>query len=136
MRELILQYYTKYIHFIKYAVIGVTGVTIDFLVFYLLTEHVGMYYQYANAISVTCGITNNFIWNAIYNFKVKDKILKRFIQFYAVGIFGLLLNALLLFIFIELLDCHVLITKAIVILIVVVIQFFLNTKITFKKSKQ
>ena len=74
LRELILKNYFKYIHFIKYAVIGVTGVSIDFLVFYLLTEYAGMYYQYANAISVTCGITNNFIWNAIYNFKVKDKI--------------------------------------------------------------
>lgn len=122
----------KYDLFIKYCIIGATGVLIDVSIFYILNKIIGVFYQYANIISVSCGITNNFFLNAYFNFKITDKLLIRFIKFYSIGIFGLLLSALLLFIFIEKLNFEVLQTKVIVVFIVAIIQFLLNKNISFK----
>ena len=62
---------------ILYGIIGSSSALLDFLIFTLLTEVFGVYYLVANCISVTCGLTNSFILNRKYNFKVTDKTLKR-----------------------------------------------------------
>ncbi len=124
----------KYETFINYSIIGVMGVTLDFIVFYLLHNKVGLYYQFANIISVSCGIINNFIFNSIFNFKVKDRLLFRFMQFYLIGSIGILLSSGLLFLFIEMFGIHELISKASIIFIIVVVQFGLNKKFTFREA--
>ena len=129
----ILQFYHKHQHLIKYAVIGVTGVTLDFKIFMFLTQKLNFNYQIANAISVSIGITNNFILNYFINFNVKSQFFKRFLKFYAVGLFGLLLNAGLLFCLVHFLNTSQIIAKLSSLLIVVCAQFFLNKKITFKQ---
>ena len=65
---------------VRYCVIGVSGATLDALLFYLLT-HIGIHYQIANLISVSCGIVNNFFLNAFFNFKTKNRLLFRFCSF-------------------------------------------------------
>lgn len=132
IKALILYYKDKYIHFIKYSLIGVTGVTLDITIFYLLYQKLGMYYQVANIISVSCGITNNFLLNSFLNFKMKDKLFKRFIQFYSVGLFGLGISAGLLFLFVEQLHIIEIVAKLMTIAVVTIIQFNLNKRITFK----
>ncbi len=126
------RYLFKYRHIIKYGAIGITGASIDYLIFSFLTIKLGLFYQIANAISVSCGISNNYVLNYYFNFKMREGFFKRFVQFYSVGIFGLLLNAILLYVFIDRFVLPVNITKLFVILIVITIQFLLNTNITFK----
>lgn len=132
IRALILYYKDKYKYFIKYSLIGVTGVTLDITIFFLLHQKLGMYYQVANIISVSCGITNNFLLNSFLNFKMKDKLFKRFIRFYSVGLFGLGISAGLLYIFVEQLHIIEIIAKLMTIAVVTIIQFNLNKRITFK----
>jgi len=132
----ILLLFNKNIRFIKYSVIGVTGASLDFILFNLLINQIGLYYQYANIISVCAGITNNFFLNAFFNFKITTKLIKRYVSFFMIGLFGLLLSALLLFIFIERLHFEIIFTKAIIIVVVAIIQYFLNVKLTFKKGQQ
>lgn len=129
-----LNFVKRFNIFFKYCLIGVTGVFLDFAVFYLLNKKLGIYYQIANIISVSSGITNNFFLNAYFNFKITDHLFKRFLHFFAIGLFGLLLSALLLYIMIEKFHFEVLITKIIVIFIVAVVQFLLNLHISFKKK--
>jgi len=123
----------RFENLIKYAIIGVSGICLDFAVFYLLYKKMGVYYQFANFISVSCGITNNFLLNAFFNFKRKDKLLTRFIKFYSVGIGGLLANSILLYIFIEMLKCDVMITKLIAGLAVAANQYVLNRAFSFRR---
>ena len=66
---------------IRYCLIGVTGASLDAVLFWLMTR-AGVYYQLANFISVTCGIVNNFFLNAFFNFKTKNRLLRRFCSFY------------------------------------------------------
>ena len=122
----------KYQLFIRYCIIGVTGVLIDVVIFYILNNKFNIYYQYANIISVSFGITNNFFLNAYLNFKKTDKIFIRFVKFYLIGFFGLLLSAFLLFLFVENLHLNIMHSKMIIIFAVAVTQFFLNKFISFR----
>lgn len=119
---------------ILYCVIGCSGVAIDYAVFAALTQWTPLHYQFANAISVSMGICNNFFWNAHLNFKVKDRMLLRFASFYCVGMIGLGISAALLYLFIEVCQINVMVSKLAIIFIVTVVQFVLNKFVTFKKK--
>lgn len=123
----------RYENLIKYAMVGVTGICLDFAVFFLLNKKLGIHYEIANIISVSCGITNNFFLNAFFNFKRKDRLLFRYIQFYAVGIGGMSANAFLLFICIELFHFEVFVTKLLVGLCVAAGQYVMNKTFSFRR---
>lgn len=127
-----IDFIKKHIKFVRYCIIGFSGVLVDNVVFYILVEHLHMYYQYANAIGVSCGIINNFILNSFFNFKKKDKFLLRFVQFYAVGLIGMAINAGLLYCFIELMQVNTYLAKFANTFFVAVVQYFLNKAYSFK----
>jgi len=124
----------RYRTFIIYSLIGASGATLDFVVFSFLSNHI--FYVYANAISVSLGICNNFIWNYFLNFKVRTRFWLRFLSFYSVGIIGLATSSLLLWIFISKLAINPLISKFITIFVIVILQFSLNALITFRKGSK
>ena len=134
MIELIKRLYKKFRHLILYGLIGSSSALLDFLIFTLLTEVFGVYYLIANCISVTCGLTNSFFLNRKYNFKVTDKTLKRAIMFFAVGYCGLALNSTLLYIFINYVQLATPISKLCAMAIEVLLQFVVNSLVTFRKS--
>jgi putative flippase GtrA len=134
IKQIILTLYSKFRNLILYGIIGILSASIDFLVFYMLVTILEIFYLIANIFSVTMGITISFILNRNYNFKVKDNIFKRFLVFILVGFFGLLLSSILLYFFVDILAFDKVISKILSILFVVLIQFLLNTFITFKKK--
>ena len=133
MLDLLKFLISKYRQLIVYCIIGCTGATLDFVVYALLTGRVGMHYQLANFLSVSFGIINNFFWNCYFNFKTKDKILKRLVSFYSVGMFGWALSAGFLWLFIEVIGLNGLVAKLGTIFLVTVVQFCLNKFVTFRK---
>ncbi len=135
MKELIKKVYKKFRNLILYGVIGSSSALLDFTIFTILTELFGVYYLVANCISVTCGLTNSFILNRKYNFKVTDKTLKRAVMFFFVGFCGLALNSALLYLFITYVHLARPIAKLCAIVIEVLLQFTVNCLVTFKKTK-
>lgn len=123
-----------YQRFLGYSLIGVVGVTLDFVSFLLLTQFLGVNYLIANSVSTSLGITNNFFLNAFLNFSVRDQLLKRFAIFYSVGILGLAISSLLLYVLIDLADLSSLIAKLITTPIVTLVQFNLNRHYSFRQS--
>ena len=121
-------------NFVLYGIIGILSAGIDFLIFYTLTTIWDIFYLIANIFSVSIGITLSFFLNRNYNFKVKDNISKRFLMFTSVGLGGILLSSTLLYIFIDIFTFDKIISKILSIIFVVLIQFFLNTYVTFKKE--
>ena len=119
-------------NFILYAFIGATGVIIDFLIFTVLVEVIGLYYVISNVISVSVGLVNNYILNRRFNFKVYDKPVYRFFSFYLIGFVGIAISTLLIHIFTEILVIPILISKIISVAIVVILQYIANKLITFK----
>ncbi|MBQ8124304.1 MAG: GtrA family protein [Kiritimatiellae bacterium] len=125
--------FEKYRQLIVYCIIGCTGATFDFLVYAILTNAMGMHYQIANFLSVSFGIINNFFWNCYFNFKTKDRILRRLASFYSVGMFGWALSAGSLWLLIAVMGLNTLVAKLGTIFFVTVVQFCLNKFITFRK---
>jgi len=134
IKQIILALYSRFRNLILYGIIGGFSAGIDFLTFYALTTFGDVFYLVANIISVSVGISISFILNKKYNFKVNDKVLKRFLIFISVGLGGMLLSSVLLYSFIEILDFEKIISKFLSIVFVVFIQFFANKLITFKKE--
>ena len=132
-KYLISTLFYRFRHLILYGIIGGFSAGIDFLVFYLLTSYLGFFYLFANIISVSIGITISFILNKNFNFKVKDKVLKRFLIFISVGFGGLLLSSALFYFFIDIRTFEKNNSKFLSVFFVMVIQFFANKFITFKK---
>ena len=128
--------YNKYRELIKYCIIGCSGALLDFVVYTIFIKAFGMNYLLANALSVTAGITNNFFLNAYLNFKVTDKLFNRFISFYLVGMLGLLISEVLLYLFVDIMKINSLIAKIITIFIITIVQFVLNKTITFNRKKE
>ena len=118
---------------VLYCAIGATGATLDFLGYAILTRVVGFHYQLANVLSVSFGFINNFFWNCYFNFKTKDKVLRRLASFYSVGMFGWALSAACLWLFIEVMELNSLVAKLGTIFLVTGVQFCLNKFITFRK---
>lgn len=77
-------YSEDFVQLVKYVLIGVLGLVVDFGIYTILT-HFKMNVEIANIISSTCGIINNFLWNSYTNFKVHDRMILRFISYFIVG---------------------------------------------------
>jgi len=120
----------KYQVFIRYSLIGATGASLDFLTYSILSLYI--YYLLANAISVSIGITNNYFLNIFFNFDVKHDKFVRFLLFFSIGLFGLLVGSLVLFVLVDKLKMDKIISKLLTIIIVVTIQYTLNKRITFR----
>ncbi|MEB3369484.1 GtrA family protein [Saccharopolyspora mangrovi] len=114
-----------------YAVIGASGVLLDYLLFLVLFNYFGMHHQVANAISTTAGITNNFVLNSLFNFRKTDRILVRFLRFYAVGIAGIVLTFLLLAVFSTWLGIDANLVKLASLPVVLLFQYTINKRWSF-----
>ena len=130
--ELLKRLYAKFRHLILYGIIGSFTASLDFLVFTLLTRVLDINYLVANCISVLVGITTSFYLNRTYNFKVSDKTAQRFSIFLAVGLTGLLMSNLILWVGIDKMHLNESITKLASIVLVVFFQFLFNKFITFR----
>ncbi|MER6954945.1 MULTISPECIES: GtrA family protein [unclassified Streptomyces] len=116
---------------ITYALVGGSGVLLDMGAFLLLYNVAGMHEQVANVLSTSLGITNNFILNALFTFDKRDRLLMRYLRFYAVGLTGIALTFVLFAVFSRGLDIDPNLVKAGSLPLVLALQFVLNRKWSF-----
>lgn len=119
--------------FILYALIGLTGVAIDFVI-YLILVKIGISPVVASFISVSIAIINNFILNRHYNFKKKDHTLERFASFYLVGFTGVLLSIFFIFIIHNIFGVNAIIAKLISVPFIVLFQYWFNKNASFAEN--
>ena len=117
-----------------YCVIGVCGVAIDAGIFFLLLcfPFWERFYLLANAVSVVCGIINNFLLNAFFNFRKTDNLRQRFLCFFLTGLFGMTLGSVIIYGLVNLSGLNVAFAKLVSIFIVTIVQFLLNYFISFR----
>jgi len=133
--SLVLKIYSKFRNLILYGIIGAFSSGLDFLLYSLFVEIFGWHYILSNCISVLAGISTSFILNRSYNFKVKDKARTRFAIFLTVGLCGMLVSNLILYLCIDVMDLNKIISKILSIVLVVAFQFVLNKYITFRPNR-
>ena len=128
-------YSEDFVQLVKYVLIGVLGLVVDFGIYTILT-HFKMNVEIANIISSTCGIINNFLWNSYTNFKVHDRMILRFISYFIVGQITTVFTTVSLFIFLTKLGYPHLIVKIVATFVATLIQFVINKVVTFRKAKK
>lgn len=134
MVESLSKYRQQLRRLILYCVIGVSGVIIDSGVFFLLLlfPFWETYYLLANAVSVTCGITNNFLLNAFFNFQKTDYLRRRFLCFFLAGLLGLGVGSAIIYLLTSLCGLNIFYSKIVSIFCVTVLQFLINYFVSFR----
>lgn len=128
--------YSKFRNLILYGIIGSCTAMLDFLIFTGLTQWTSIHYIIANIISCSTGILCSFLLNRKYNFKVTDHTFRRMVISFSVGIFGMFLSSVILHFCIDNMHWEELVSKLMSIVIVVIIQFFMNKYISFRVDKK
>jgi len=121
--------------FFKFGLVGILGTLINLFILYIFTEFVGIYYLVSAIIAFFVAVTHNFILNKLWTFKEKISHLftKKYIQFFIVSIFSLVINLIFLYIFTEFLNIYYMISQALAIGISFIANFIGNKIWTFKK---
>ena len=128
------QLYSRFRNIILYGLIGGFCSALDFAVYTTLCHYGIMPYLWANIMSIHLVIFTSFLLNRSLNFKVKDKTPQRFLSFYAVGLTGLGISEGMLWLMVTLGGMNELLCKLVSIIVVALVQFFLNKYITFKHT--
>ena len=119
--------------FIGYCFIGLTGAGLDVVLFLLFYNYFDFNSVLSNILSVSAGIIDTFLLNAFFNFKVTDDIIKRFVVYYSVGFFGLLFQAITIYILSDIIGINANNVKISLVPIVAVMQYLLNKYLSFSK---
>lgn len=117
--------------FLLYCLCGGLGVCTDYAVFYLSVS-AGVWYQYANVLGYLAGTLVSFSFNRIFTFAKRDRVLQRLAMFLAVAGVGFAASALLLWLLVDWGQIDARLAKLATLPVVVVLQFALNRRITFK----
>jgi putative flippase GtrA len=120
--------------FLLYCLIGLSGTLLDFGVFTLIRKAKLLDTQAANAISYASGTMLSFILNARFNFRIADKIPLRLVCFFGVALLGYSVSAGLLYEFVQVHGFNEYLSKAATLVVVVILQYNLNRRISFRKS--
>jgi putative flippase GtrA len=86
--------------FLKFGVVGFSGMIIDFSITYLLKEKVKIHRYISSSIGFTIAASSNYLFNRIWTFESSNsKILLEYSSFLIISIIGLAINNLFLYLF-------------------------------------
>ena len=131
----------KYEEVIRYLIVGVLTTVVSLVTYYIcvftiLDPKVAWELQIANIISWVCSVAFAYITNRIFVFKSKSKkLFKEISSFVSSRIVTLLLDMGTMFFMVTLLNMNDKISKIIVQLVVIVLNYVLSKIFVFKKKK-
>lgn len=118
--------------FIKFGVVGCSGMIIDFGLTYLCKEIIRINKYLSNIIGFVVAATSNYFFNRIWTFESDNKeIGTQYIQFMIVSAIGLCINSLVLYLLNEKLRWNFYFSKLIAIGVTTIWNFFANLLFTF-----
>ncbi len=130
--------------FLRFAVVGLSGVFVDMTVLYLLHDPntLGLGLTRSKIIAAEVAIINNFFWNDAWTFGDMSskqqgwrKRLKRFFKFNIICLMGLILNVILLNLFDIFLRINYLFANSIAIALVTLWNFWINMKLSWRVTE-
>lgn len=118
---------------VRYALVGVSGLVVDLVALVLLFEVVGLPLLWANAISFSLAVTNNYLLNRHWTFgrRRQHRSTVTAPLFLTAALVGLGINELGLLLLTDR-GVNYLIAKLLVIGVVVIWNFSFNSLITFR----
>lgn len=113
--------------FVKFGIVGATGVAVNTAMLYVGHELGGLPLVLASALAVEIAIIHNFLWNNLWTFSQKSIDLHRLVKFNLVSLGGLLITVLVLYSLVEWLDLHYLVANLLAIACATSWNFFVNS---------
>src|SRR3972149_10808377 len=94
------------VKFLKFSVVGATGVVINSLALFLLYQMAGLPLLVASPLAIELSIANNFLLNDRWTFQQNGHSMARFLKFNLVSLGGLVIAAGTLYALVELEGVH------------------------------
>jgi putative flippase GtrA len=122
----------NFIKFVKFGLVGCTGLIIDFSITWLCKEKLLLNKYVSNSIGFSFGIINNYFLNRYFTFQNNDThISAQFFSFLIVSMVGFGLNILFLYLLQKNTKINFYVCKGIVTVVVFGWNFGANTLYTF-----
>jgi len=122
------------IQFFRYCFVGGLAFIVDYGLLYMLTEYAGLHYLVSATISFVAGLLVNYAlstWWIFRKSKLKNKMAE-FTIFALIGVIGLGLNNLLLYLFTDVIGIYYMVSKLITAALVMIWNFAGRKIILFK----
>ena len=130
----------KHEELIKYLIIGVLTTVINYIIFAILVKIANIEMHVSNIIAWLVSVIFAYFTNKLFVFESKSfelKVIgKEVLSFGAARVFSLLLEEVILYIFVNLLNMNELIIKLIANIIVIIVNYILSKFIIFKKDSK
>lgn len=118
--------------FLKFGVVGFSGIFVDFGVTYLCKEKLKIHKYIANSLGFILATISNYLLNRYWTFNTGQSAqLVQFGKFVGIAMVGLAINNLLIYLFNDRLKINFYISKAFAIVIVSIWNFLGNYLYTF-----
>lgn len=122
--------------FIKFGIVGFSGLFIDFGITYLAKEKLNISKYIANAIGFLMAATSNYILNRVWTFQsTNPEVMVEFTEFFIISLIGLGVNTLLLWILVSKFKVNFYLAKVFAIGLVTLWNFLANAFITFNPDR-
>ncbi len=118
---------------LRFTVVGGFAFLIDYGILYILTEFIGIHYLVSSIISFTISVIFNYIMSIKWVFNVtKKQGIGDFIKFIILSVIGLGINELIMYIMVDIINIHYMISKLFATGIVMIYNF-ITRKIFIEK---
>lgn len=127
-----------FIQLVRYTFVGGAAFVIDFSFLYVFTSRLGINYLVSASLSFFIGLVANYLISVFWVFPKKEAFLKnKWLEFTAcasIGLIGLGLNALFMWIFTSVFHTHYLLSKIISAIWVYLWNFFARKYLLYSKK--
>jgi putative flippase GtrA len=118
--------------FLKFGVVGFSGLFIDFGLTYLFKEVLHVQKYVSNAIGFMMAASSNYFLNRIWTFEsTNPNIALEYTEFIVISLIGLIINTAILYLLVSKLKMNFYLSKVFAIAVVTLWNFFANLLITF-----
>jgi len=119
--------------FIKFCVVGFSGMVIDFGTTWLLKEKLKVNKYIANSTGFILAASSNYLFNRFWTFHSENpRIATEYMSFILISAIGLAINNLIIFLLNEKMKLNFYLSKLFAIGVVTIWNFFMNYMITFR----
>ncbi len=124
---------TILLRFIRFGIVGASGMVVDFGVTWLCKEKLHWNKYISNSLGFILAATNNYIWNRLWTFhSTSDAVAREYTLFFIIALIGLGLNNGIIYLLHERLHLNFYLSKLIAIGCVTIWNFVMNYVFTFR----
>ena len=121
-----------FLQFIKFCVVGGTGVVVDFGITFLFKEKLKLNKYIANSLGFLAAASTNYLLNRWWTFRSHDpEVAQQYVQFVGISAIGLILNNIIIYLLNDKARLNFYLSKLIAIGLVTLWNFFMNYYFTF-----